>query len=75
MSHLCSSSFLLVSHILQENIIFKTNNNFDMKKTVLAVAMMLAFSASFAQKLGMEEFVTDLMSKMTLRKNWGSSIS
>ena len=42
-----------------------------MKKTVLAVAMMLASLGSFAQKLGMEEFVTDLMSKMTLEEKLG----
>ena len=42
-----------------------------MKKTVLAVAMMLASLGSYAQKQGMDEFVTDLMSKMTLEEKLG----
>ena len=42
-----------------------------MKKTVLAVAMMLASLCSYAQKQGMNEFVTDLMSKMTLEEKLG----
>ena len=42
-----------------------------MKKTVLAAAMMLASLCSYAQKQGMNEFVTDLMSKMTLEEKLG----
>lgn len=42
-----------------------------MKKTVLAVAMMLASLGSYAQKQSMDEFVTDLMSKMTLEEKLG----
>ncbi len=42
-----------------------------MKKTVLAITMLLASLGSSAQKLGMEEFVADLMGKMTLEEKLG----
>ena len=42
-----------------------------MKKTVLAISMMLASLGSFAQKQDMQEFVSDLMSKMTLEEKIG----